>query len=78
MNRYYVWQAKLKKAKVKVFESPSQGDNMILHITPEEPPGVADVASQLLGNNIYVNWPHMFEAKWVLLTIELEMGLKKL
>ncbi|XP_054270080.1 5'-3' exoribonuclease 1 isoform X2 [Macrosteles quadrilineatus] len=63
--KHIPFTAKLKKAKVKVFESPSQGDNMILHITPEEPPDVADVASQLLGNNIYVNWPHMFEAKVV-------------
>ncbi|XP_046669351.1 5'-3' exoribonuclease 1 isoform X2 [Homalodisca vitripennis] len=63
--KHIPFKAELRKAKVKVFESASQGDNMILSILPQGHPDVKEVASQLLDKSIYVNWPHMFEARVV-------------
>lgn len=35
---------------------------MILSITPQQTPDLEVLASQLLGNSIYVDWPHLKEA----------------
>ncbi|GFG29513.1 hypothetical protein Cfor_05064, partial [Coptotermes formosanus] len=53
----------LQKCKVKVFEQPSQGNNMILKIVDQGKPDIKEVASELLGHSIYVGWPHLLEAK---------------
>ncbi|XP_051172121.1 5'-3' exoribonuclease 1 isoform X3 [Leptopilina boulardi] len=54
--------ASLQKAKVKVFEQPSRGENMMLKITPKQKPDLADVANEILGKSIFVGWPHLIEA----------------
>ena len=48
---------------MKVFEHPSQGNNMILKIVDQGKPDIREVASELLGQCIYVGWPHLVEAK---------------
>ncbi|KAK7867257.1 hypothetical protein R5R35_000245 [Gryllus longicercus] len=53
----------LEKKKVKVFEMPSRGDNMIVHILNESKPDVKQVATDLLGKSVFVDWPHLLEAK---------------
>ncbi|XP_021920765.1 5'-3' exoribonuclease 1 isoform X2 [Zootermopsis nevadensis] len=57
--------ASLQKCKVKVFEQPSQGTNMILQIVDQGKPDIKEVATELLGHTIYVGWPHLVEAKVV-------------
>ncbi|XP_066597922.1 5'-3' exoribonuclease 1 isoform X2 [Prorops nasuta] len=55
---------KLENAKVKVFEQPSRGENMILYVTNKKSTGdLKELASELLGNVVHVNWPHLTEAK---------------
>lgn len=63
-NYIICFQATLKNSKVKVFESPSQGDSMILTLSPQNHPDVNKMALQLLGKNVFVNWPHLFEARY--------------
>nr|CAB3267808.1 5'-3' exoribonuclease 1 [Phallusia mammillata] len=72
----------LKKAGVRVFQSMSRGENMILEImsTDEQlqklddgkqsysalsklDESLEEIGGRLLGNSVYVNWPHMEEAK---------------
>ncbi|XP_033221729.1 5'-3' exoribonuclease 1 isoform X2 [Belonocnema kinseyi] len=52
----------LEKAKVKVFEQPSRGENMILHVVPKPKPDLEAVAEQILGQSVFVGWPHLLEA----------------
>ena len=63
-NFFFNFQGSLKKAKVKVFEHASKGENMILKIIhKEEIPTAEEIADKYLGKEIYVNWPHMVEAR---------------
>uniref|UniRef100_A0A4W3HBT8 5'-3' exoribonuclease 1 n=1 Tax=Callorhinchus milii TaxID=7868 RepID=A0A4W3HBT8_CALMI len=52
----------LKKTGVQVFQQPSRGENMILEILP---PNVDDIAQQVLAKPVFVNWPHLEEARVV-------------
>lgn len=54
--------ASLQKAKVKVFEQPSRGENMILKIKSKAKPDLDKVASEILGKSIFVGWPNLTEA----------------
>ncbi|XP_012994610.1 5'-3' exoribonuclease 1 isoform X2 [Esox lucius] len=55
-----------KKHGVVVFQQSSRGENMILEILLEkEEPVCGDVASQVLGRSVFVNWPHLEEARVV-------------
>uniref|UniRef100_A0A4W5PS22 5'-3' exoribonuclease 1 n=1 Tax=Hucho hucho TaxID=62062 RepID=A0A4W5PS22_9TELE len=57
-----------KKHGVVVFQQSSRGENMILEIirSKEEPVSVCgDVASLVLGCSVFVNWPHLEEARVV-------------
>ncbi|XP_057341540.1 5'-3' exoribonuclease 1 isoform X1 [Microplitis mediator] len=52
----------LEKAKVKVFEQLSRGENMIITVSPKEAPAIEKISSELLGKTIYIKWPHLVEA----------------
>nr|XP_046264541.1 5'-3' exoribonuclease 1 isoform X2 [Scatophagus argus] len=54
-----------KKGGVVVFQQSSRGDNFILDILPsKEGEAVCDdVAAQVLGRSVFVNWPHLEEAR---------------
>ncbi|CAB1326044.1 unnamed protein product [Coregonus sp. 'balchen'] len=55
-----------KKHGVVVFQQSSRGENMILEIRPsKEDPTCGDVASLVLGCTVFVNWPHLEEARVV-------------
>uniref|UniRef100_A0A674EFM6 5'-3' exoribonuclease 1 n=1 Tax=Salmo trutta TaxID=8032 RepID=A0A674EFM6_SALTR len=57
-----------KKHGVVVFQQSSRGENMMLEITrsKEEPVSVCgDVAALVLGCSVFVNWPHLEEARVV-------------
>ncbi|KAL8571175.1 hypothetical protein ACOMHN_010636 [Nucella lapillus] len=54
---------RLEKCGVKVFQMNSRGFNMMLTI--HEPPerSLEDLASELVGQTVWVGWPHLHEAK---------------
>ena len=53
----------LKAIGVRVFEQASRGANMTLVLSDQGRPDIAAVAQELLGQEIWVGWPHMVEAK---------------
>ncbi|XP_068136887.1 5'-3' exoribonuclease 1 isoform X2 [Hyperolius riggenbachi] len=58
----------LKKTGVQVFQQSSRGENMILNIVVNEDPdnnAVDAVSSAVLGKSVFVNWPHLEEARIV-------------
>ncbi|XP_053528818.1 5'-3' exoribonuclease 1 isoform X1 [Artibeus jamaicensis] len=58
----------LKKSSVQVFQQSSRGENMMLEIlvnTESEELSVENVASSVLGKSVFVNWPHLEEARVV-------------
>ncbi|XP_063772070.1 5'-3' exoribonuclease 1 isoform X2 [Pseudophryne corroboree] len=58
----------LKKSGVQVFQQSSRGENMILQILVDESSEqteVESVASAVLGKSVFVNWPHLEEARVV-------------
>ncbi|PSN30434.1 5'-3' exoribonuclease 1, partial [Blattella germanica] len=63
--KHLAYTARFSKNKVKVFEQPSQGTNVILHITDQGKPDIKEVATELLGKTIFVSWPHLVEARVV-------------
>uniref|UniRef100_A0A6I8RYS6 5'-3' exoribonuclease 1 n=1 Tax=Xenopus tropicalis TaxID=8364 RepID=A0A6I8RYS6_XENTR len=61
----------MKKAGVQVFQQSSRGENMILEIETEgdeDTLNVDTVASAVLGKSVFVNWPHLEEARVVTVT----------
>ena len=55
--------ARFKEAGVRVFEQTSRGVNALLVLEDQGHPPINEVADQLLGQEIWVSWPHMVEAK---------------
>ncbi|XP_061652278.1 5'-3' exoribonuclease 1 isoform X1 [Phyllopteryx taeniolatus] len=55
----------MKKSGVMVFQQSSRGENMILEILPSQEKQLLcdDVAQQVLGKSLFVNWPHLEEAR---------------
>nr|XP_033814322.1 5'-3' exoribonuclease 1 isoform X3 [Geotrypetes seraphini] len=56
----------LKKTGVQVFQQSSRGENMMLEITVDvdsDEQNVENVAAAVLGKSIFVNWPHLEEAR---------------
>ncbi|KAG7299899.1 hypothetical protein JYU34_016922 [Plutella xylostella] len=62
--RHLKYRTHIKKNKVKVFDQPSRNENMIVEIIRSEPePSLEAVARQMLGQLIWVQWPHLTRAK---------------
>ncbi|XP_023568734.1 5'-3' exoribonuclease 1 isoform X2 [Octodon degus] len=58
----------LKKSGVQVFQQSSRGENMMLEIlvnTESNELSIENVASSVLGKSVFVNWPHLEEARVV-------------
>ncbi|XP_048190903.1 5'-3' exoribonuclease 1 isoform X3 [Perognathus longimembris pacificus] len=58
----------LKKSGVQVFQQSSRGENMMLEIfvdAESDEPSIENVASSVLGKSVFVNWPHLEEARVV-------------
>ncbi|KAL6038203.1 hypothetical protein STEG23_030971, partial [Scotinomys teguina] len=58
----------LKKSGVQVFQQSSRGENMMLEISVNaESDGlnIENIASLVLGKSVFVNWPHLEEARVV-------------
>lgn len=43
---------------------------MILYVTPKPKPNLEALSKRLLGNAVFVGWPHFFEAKVVAVSDE--------
>lgn len=54
---------RLSREKVKVFEMCSQGENMILTVKSREAGDMLQLAHECLGRSVFINWPHLLEAK---------------
>ncbi|KAF7223264.1 5'-3' exoribonuclease 1 isoform X1 [Nothobranchius furzeri] len=54
-----------KKSGVVVFQQSSRGENMMLELLPSQDGETVceDVAAQVLGKPVFVNWPHLEEAR---------------
>lgn len=53
----------MEKAKVKVFDQPSQNENMIITIVQENKESdLQKLANDLIGKSVFVAWPHLTEA----------------
>ncbi|XP_045143411.1 5'-3' exoribonuclease 1 isoform X1 [Echinops telfairi] len=58
----------LKKSGVQVFQQSSRGENMMLEIllnVDSDELSIENVASLVLGKSVFVNWPHLEEARVV-------------
>ncbi|XP_071070656.1 5'-3' exoribonuclease 1 isoform X3 [Dasypus novemcinctus] len=58
----------LKKNGVQVFQQSSRGENMMLEIlinAESDELSIENVASSVLGKSVFVNWPHLEEARVV-------------
>ncbi|XP_040830670.1 5'-3' exoribonuclease 1 isoform X3 [Ochotona curzoniae] len=58
----------LKKSGVQVFQQSSRGENMMLEIlmdTESDELSIENIASSVLGKSVFVNWPHLEEARVV-------------
>ncbi|XP_060517739.1 5'-3' exoribonuclease 1 [Cylas formicarius] len=58
--KHLKYEGQLQRAKVKVFEQPSRNESMIVNIISD---GGDDIPWELLGNIVWVGWPHLLEAK---------------
>ncbi|KAJ8958884.1 hypothetical protein NQ318_019652 [Aromia moschata] len=63
--KHLKYKAYLKAAKIRVFESPSRNENMIVQIIPDEKFSGEMIPVDLLGTSVFVGWPHLVEAKVV-------------
>ncbi|XP_008065493.1 5'-3' exoribonuclease 1 [Carlito syrichta] len=58
----------LKKSGVQVFQQSSRGENMMLEISvnaESDDLSIENIASSVLGKSVFVNWPHLEEARVV-------------
>ncbi|XP_037699383.1 LOW QUALITY PROTEIN: 5'-3' exoribonuclease 1 [Choloepus didactylus] len=58
----------LKKSGVQVFQQSSRGENMMLEIlmnAESDELSIENIASAVLGKSVFVNWPHLEEARVV-------------
>lgn len=47
-----------------MFDYPSRGENMVISITPTDKIASGEmIPVDLLGNTVFVKWPHLIEAK---------------
>nr|XP_060623773.1 5'-3' exoribonuclease 1 isoform X1 [Anolis sagrei ordinatus] len=61
----------LKKYGVQVFQQSSHGENMLLEIMVREDSeelNIENIASSVLGKSVFVNWPHLEEARVVVVS----------
>nr|XP_032510846.1 5'-3' exoribonuclease 1-like [Danaus plexippus plexippus] len=63
--RHLKYKTSIKKCKVKVFDQPSRNENMMLQIVPTATtdPALEELAAKILGQVVWVGWPHLTRAK---------------
>ncbi|XP_050302110.1 5'-3' exoribonuclease 1 [Anthonomus grandis grandis] len=65
--KHLKFTSELQKGKVKVFEQPSRYENMTIKLIYDEI-DEDDIPVELLGENVFINWPHMIEGRVVAIT----------
>lgn len=63
-------QGSRKFARTRVFDQPSRNESMIVQLEPHPPITIQDAAAMLLGQEIFVGWPHLSEGKVMSVTDE--------
>ncbi|XP_065560994.1 5'-3' exoribonuclease 1-like [Artemia franciscana] len=62
--KHLQFKSYLKHAKVKVFQQPSMGENMILELLEKKRfTDLKALAEKLIDSVIFIEWPHLTEAK---------------
>lgn len=54
---------KIEMAKVKVFQQPSRNESVIVRLQKTQLPSLKQVADQILGKTILINYPHLVEIR---------------
>ncbi|XP_026681598.1 5'-3' exoribonuclease 1 isoform X1 [Diaphorina citri] len=54
---------KIENAKVKVFQQPSRNESIIIVQDKVQVPSLKQVADQILGKTIFINYPHLIEIR---------------
>lgn len=58
------YSSTLQNGRVRVFDQPGRNDNMVIKIIPKEAEiPTIELAKNLIGMEIFINWPHLTEAK---------------
>lgn len=52
-----------QKKKVRVFDQTTRSESIILSINEVKIEDMKELAHELLGKNVYVNWPFLQEAR---------------
>lgn len=60
-----MYQGTLKKSSVTVFHMSTLNESQILTLIHDPDPDVDDIARRYCGGSVYVNWPHLLEARVV-------------
>lgn len=55
----------IKKERVRVFETASLRDSMVLYVNQQVDSDIEKVAEDYLGKIVFANWPHFIEARVV-------------
>ncbi|XP_074029903.1 5'-3' exoribonuclease pacman isoform X2 [Leptinotarsa decemlineata] len=66
--KHLKYKGELMAANVKVFETPSRHENMIISIIPNQKFASDAIPVDLLGTTIFVGWPHLVEAKVIMIS----------
>lgn len=62
--RHLKHSAYLDMKRIKVFQQPSRNESMIVKIDEIQPElSLAELAGQYLGQDVYIGWPHLREAR---------------
>ncbi|XP_035697172.1 5'-3' exoribonuclease 1-like isoform X1 [Branchiostoma floridae] len=61
--RHIPHKASLKKKGVRVFQMASKNESQFLVIQDDSEPDIEKIANEYLGKSIYVDWPHLQEAR---------------
>lgn len=62
--KHLTYCSTLQSGRVRVFDQPSRADNMVIKIIPkQEEIATVELAKNLIGKEIFINWPHLTEAK---------------
>lgn len=58
-----VLQGSLKSARTRVFDQPSRNESLVILLEPHPTVSLQELAASLIGNEIFVGWPHLTEGK---------------
>lgn len=60
--KHLEYTGRMGKEGIKVFQSLTRNESMIITIVNKEERSLKDIATELLGKCVHVHWPHLLEA----------------